>query len=186
MARRAAIARERQPVKEILVGRKSCGMVDGRIVNNEFSIAAHWPGGFDEPACGSGRRICARNYSRPRFHSASFHVAEIFPGLPNRALEMFAAFTPGFRWLAGCSSTRLIAGTQEIDKTRPDWVLALYSLPGAELKDLSVSCEEQVEEARRPGYWHCGRPGVEPGRAQMAGSFSLTRPSRTRESWIRS
>jgi len=48
-------------------------------VNNEFSIAAHWPAGSMKPACGGGRRVCARNSSRRRFHSAGFHVAEIFP-----------------------------------------------------------------------------------------------------------
>jgi small ligand-binding sensory domain FIST len=53
--------------------------------------------------------------------------------------------------LAGCSSSSLIAGGNEIEENA-GLVLALYDLPGAQLQGFHF-VQEQVEEANGPGYW---------------------------------
>ena len=147
-------------------------------MNNEYSIAAHWPGGFDE----AGLRDWAENlraataraagFARPRFH-----VAEIFPARAGRRWK-FCAFTPAIPLLAGCSSTGLIAGAREIENAS-GLVLALYSLPGAELKGVRFT-QSQVEEAERRAYWPL-ETGVEPKQHQRLAGLSLTRFTSTRK-----
>jgi small ligand-binding sensory domain FIST len=84
--------------------------------------------------------------------------------------------------LAGCSSPGLIAGTQEIENAT-GLVLALYSLPGAELTGFRFT-QNQVEEANGPGYWHL-ETGVEP--AHTNGWLVFIDPFHLdAESWIRS
>ena len=84
--------------------------------------------------------------------------------------------------LAGCSSTGLIAGAEEIEDAT-GLVLALYSLPGAELKGFRFT-QGQVEEANGPGYWHL-ETGVEP--AHTNGWLVFIDPFHLdAESWIRS
>jgi small ligand-binding sensory domain FIST len=84
--------------------------------------------------------------------------------------------------LAGCSSTGLIAGMQEIENAT-GLVLALYSLPGAELTGFRFT-QNQVEEANGPGYWHL-ETGVEP--AHTNGWLVFIDPFHLdAESWIRS
>jgi small ligand-binding sensory domain FIST len=62
--------------------------------------------------------------------------------------------------LAGCSSQGLIVGEQEVEQNA-GLTLALYALPGADLKG-SHFAQEQVEEANGPGYWRL-ETGIEPG-----------------------
>ncbi len=82
--------------------------------------------------------------------------------------------------LAGCSSAGLIAGAREIENT-DGLALALYSLPGAELKGVRFT-QAQVEEANG-AYWHL-ETGVEPkhtnGWLVFIDPFHLDS-----ESWIR-
>jgi small ligand-binding sensory domain FIST len=84
--------------------------------------------------------------------------------------------------LAGCSGAGLIAGAQEIEGA-PGLVLALYSLPGAELTGFRFT-QEQVEQSDESGYWH-QETGVEPARTNgwlvFIDPFHLDS-----ESWIRS
>ena len=54
--------------------------------------------------------------------------------------------------LAGCSSTSLVFGGQEVEDDA-GMVVALFALPGAELKAVHFT-QEQVERAEHPGYWH--------------------------------
>lgn len=61
--------------------------------------------------------------------------------------------------LAGCSSQSLIVGSQEVEENA-GLTLALYALPGADLKALHFT-QEQVEEANGPGYWRL-ETGIEP------------------------
>src|SRR5688572_13534815 len=53
--------------------------------------------------------------------------------------------------LAGCSSSSLIADGNEFEEDA-GLVLALYDLPGAQLRGFYFY-QEQVEEANGPGYW---------------------------------
>lgn len=75
----------------------------------------------------------------PRFFSQAKQILEI--------LRVHARIP----LLAGCSSTALVAGNEELEEN-PGIVLALYSLPGAKLAGIYFT-QTQVEEADRQTYW---------------------------------
>jgi small ligand-binding sensory domain FIST len=119
-------------------------------MNNEFSVAAHWAGDFDEAALQKWaedlrRKLTASHVSiglvfmSPRFFSNAKQVLEI--------LRVHAQIP----LLAGCSSQSLIVGGEELEEN-PGITLGLYALPGAQLKAIHFT-QEQVEEANGPGYW---------------------------------
>ncbi len=84
--------------------------------------------------------------------------------------------------LTGCSSTALVCGDREIESAT-GIVLALYSLPGAELKGFRFT-QEQIEEANGAVYWHL-ETGVEPKRTN--GWLAFIDPFHLdAESWLRS
>jgi small ligand-binding sensory domain FIST len=150
-------------------------------VNNEFSIAAHWPGGFDETEL----RQWAENL-RAQLPAAQVSLGLVFmsPKFFPHARQTLEILRVHARipLLAGCSSMGLIAGAQEIEGAS-GFVLALYSLPGAELKGFRFT-QKQVEEADSTAYWHL-ETGVEPKRSNgwlvFIDPFHLDA-----ESWIRS
>jgi small ligand-binding sensory domain FIST len=150
-------------------------------VNNEFSIAAHWPGGFDETEL----RQWAENL-RAQLPAAQVSLGLVFmsPKFFPHARQTLEILRVHARipLLAGCSSTGLIADAQEIEGAS-GFVLALYSLPGAELKGFRFT-QKQVEEADGMAYWHL-ETGVEPKRSNgwlvFIDPFHLDA-----ESWIRS
>jgi small ligand-binding sensory domain FIST len=150
-------------------------------VNNEFSIAAHWPGGFDE----TGLRQWAENL-RAQLPAAQVSLGLVFmsPKFFPHARQTLEILRVHARipLLAGCSSTGLIAEAQEIEGAS-GFVLALYSLPGAELKGFHFT-QKQVEEANGTAYWHL-ETGIEPKRSNgwlvFIDPFHLDA-----ESWIRS
>jgi small ligand-binding sensory domain FIST len=118
-------------------------------VNSEFSIAAHWPGDFDE----SGLREWAENLRRqlPAQQVSLglvFMSPKFFPHA-KAALEILRVHAR-IPLLAGCSSAGLIAGAREFENAG-GLSLALYSLPGAKLKGVRFT-QSQVEEANG-AYW---------------------------------
>ncbi len=125
-------------------------------MDDEYSIAAHWEGDFDEAGLQAwvekqrgrlgGKRIAlGLVFMSPRFFPHARQVLEILRVHGQIPL------------LAGCSSTGVIAGGQEVEENA-GLALALYVLPGAELKAIRFT-EEQVEAAKDPGYWPA-RTGV--------------------------
>jgi small ligand-binding sensory domain FIST len=127
-------------------------------MQSAFAVAAHWEGEFDEAGLQSWaeelrRRLSAQRVSlglvfmTPRFFPHAGHVLEI--------LRVHAELP----LLAGCSSSSLIAGGEEIEDAA-GLVLGLFALPGAELRAFHFS-QEQAEEANGPGYWHM-ESGVNP------------------------
>jgi small ligand-binding sensory domain FIST len=119
-------------------------------VNNEFSIAAHWPGGFDETALRRwAENLRAQLGARPVSLGLIFASPEFFPHA-RAALEILRVHAR-IPLLAGCSSTGLVVGSSEIENAA-GFVLALYSLPGAELKGFHFT-QEQVGEADDAAYW---------------------------------
>jgi small ligand-binding sensory domain FIST len=131
-------------------------MVEVEIVKNEFSIAAHWPGDFDE----NGLRQWAEEL-RAQIEQVSLGLIFMSPKFFPQAQQVLEILQVHARipLLAGCSSTALICGDEEIEE-RPGLALALYSLPGAELKSFRFT-QTQVEEASDAAYWHL-ETGVEP------------------------
>ncbi len=86
--KKAAVARERQAGERNLVGRESCGMVEDRIVNNEYSIAAHWPGGFDEAGLRNWAETLRRQFPAPKVSLGLVFMSPKFFPHAKQALEI--------------------------------------------------------------------------------------------------
>ena len=126
-------------------------------MNEEYSIAAHWPGEFDE----TGLRDWAENLRR-QLPAAKVSLGLVFMSPKNfphaeAALEILRVHAR-IPLLAGCSSAGLIAGAREFENSG-GLSLALYSLPGAELKGVRLT-QPQVDKAKE-AYWQL-ETGVEP------------------------
>jgi small ligand-binding sensory domain FIST len=119
-------------------------------LNDKYSIAEHWPGGFDE----AGLRQWAEDL-RSRLNGAPVSLGLVFMSpkfFPHAkaALEILRVHAR-IPLLAGCSSTGLIANSHEIENA-PGLALALYSLPGAELKGFRFT-QEQVQNTDGADFW---------------------------------
>jgi small ligand-binding sensory domain FIST len=150
-------------------------------VNGEFSIADYWQGGFDETGLRAwAEKLRARLGAQPVSLGLIFMSPKFFPHA-QATLEILQVHAR-IPLLAGCSSTSLVAGSKEIENAT-GIVLALYSLPGAELKGFRFT-QTQVEEADGQNYWPL-ESGVEPGRTN--GWLAFIDPFHLdAESWIRS
>lgn len=127
-------------------------------MNTEFSIAAHWPEDFDE----TGLRQWAENLRAqllaPQVSLGLVFMSPKFFPHARQTLEILRVHAR-IPLLAGCSSAGLITGASEIEGAS-GFVLALYALPGAELKGVRFT-QKQVEEVNAGAYWH-KETGVEP------------------------
>jgi small ligand-binding sensory domain FIST len=150
-------------------------------VKTEYSVAAHWPGKFDE----AGLQVWAENL-RAQLLAPEVSLGLVFMSpkfFPHAAqvLEVLRVHAQ-IRLLAGCSSHGLIAGEEEIENSS-GLVLALYSLPGATLKGVHFD-QKQVEEAADKAYWPQAT-GIDP--ALTNGWLAFVDPFHLdSESWIRS
>ncbi|HTY89147.1 MAG TPA: FIST N-terminal domain-containing protein [Candidatus Acidoferrum sp.] len=120
-------------------------------MNHPYSIAAHWPGGFDEAALRQWAQELRGQLPAPRVSLGLVFMSPKFFPVAKAVLEILRVHAR-IPLLAGCSSTGLIAGSQELEGAS-GLVLALYVLPGAELKGFHFT-QEQLEEAGAPDYWH--------------------------------
>ena len=119
-------------------------------MNNEFSIAAHWPGDFDETGLQKWAEELRRRLHAPRVDLGLVFMTPRFFRHAKPVLEILQVHAQ-VPLLAGCSSQGLIAGGEELEEN-PGLAVGLYSLPGADLKAFHFT-QEQVEEANGPGYW---------------------------------
>src|SRR6185436_10951134 len=119
-------------------------------VHNQFSVAAHWNGEFDE------RAIEAWAEELRSLLKADVTLGLVFmhPRLFSHAAQVLEIVRVHARipLLVGCSSVSLIAGDREMED-EAGFVLGLYHLPGARLQSFHLT-NEQVEESTGPGYWH--------------------------------
>jgi small ligand-binding sensory domain FIST len=119
-------------------------------MNNEFSTAAYWQGDFDENSLRAwAEKLHAKLGAQPVSLGLVFMSPKFFPHA-QATLEILRVHAR-IPLLAGCSSTSLVAGSREIENAT-GIVLALYSLPGAELKGFRFT-QTQVEEADSAAYW---------------------------------
>ena len=150
-------------------------------MNSEFSTAAYWEGDFDE----DGLRLWAENL-RTQLGDRSVSLGLVFMSpkfFPHAqaTLEILRVHAR-IPLLAGCSSTSLVAGSKEIEDAT-GIVLALYSLPGAELKGFRFT-QTQVEAADGQSYWAL-ESGVPP--THTNGWLAFIDPFHLdAENWIRS
>jgi hypothetical protein len=149
-------------------------------VSEETSIAAYWSDGMNEAGLADwARRLRAaageNGFARPRFS-----VAEIFAarGTVLEILRLHAQIP----LLVGCSGGGLVANSEEIEGAG-GLVLALYSLPGANLKGIRFT-QEQVDSAEGEDYWP-----VETGvaKSKVNGWLAFANPfNLDGEKWLRS
>jgi small ligand-binding sensory domain FIST len=145
------------------------------------SVSGHWTGGFDESGLQSWAAKLRASLPAPRVSLGLVFMSPAFFPHAQAVLEILRVHGQ-IPLLAGCSSTGLIAGEQELEDD-PGLVLALYSLPGAELKAFHFA-QGQVEEANGPGYWQMEtavNPDQTNGWLVFADPFHLNP-----EAWLRS
>jgi small ligand-binding sensory domain FIST len=126
-------------------------------VQNQFSVAAHWTGDYDEPAIEAWTEELRAALKAP---NVSLGLVFMHPRLfPHAAavLEILRVHAK-IPLLIGCSSVSLIAGEREVEE-KGGLALGLYHLPGR-LHGFHFS-PRHVEEATGPGYWHM-ESGVTP------------------------
>jgi small ligand-binding sensory domain FIST len=120
-------------------------------MQNEFSVAAHWAGGFDEPALQQWAEQLRGQLLAPSVSLGLVFLAPKFFPHAAQILELLRVHAQ-IPLLVGCSSTSLIVKDREIEDAA-GLVLGLYFLPASELKAVRFT-QEEVEEANGPGYWH--------------------------------
>jgi len=150
-------------------------------LNNEYSIAAYWSDGMDEEGLADwARRLRARLPAPEVSLGLVFMSPKFFPHA-RQVLEILRVHGR-VPLLAGCSSSSLIANSEEIESAG-GLVLALYALPGARLKGYRFA-QANVEEATDENYWR-----VETGLTQKNVNAWLTFIDPFHldaESWLRS
>jgi len=149
-------------------------------MQNHHSVAAHWAGDFEEQ---SFRKWVEKLRGRIKTSNVDLGLVFISPrhfAAAPSILEVIRVHGQ-VSLLVGCSSTSLIAGSEEIEDGA-GLVLGLYSLPGARLQAIRFT-QEQVEESSGPAYWQLEN-GVRP--EETNGWLCFADPFRLdAESWLR-
>lgn len=148
-------------------------------MNGPYSISGHWSGGFDEAGLRAWAEGLRRQLAGPPHLGLVFLTPALFPHAA-AILEVLRVHAQ-IPLLAGCSSTSVIANEREFEND-DGLALALYHLPGAELKGVRFT-QAQVEEATGAAYWH-SETSLEP--AQTNGWLAFADPFHLdSESWLR-
>jgi small ligand-binding sensory domain FIST len=145
-----------------------------------YAVTGLWQGKFDEDALQEWAEKLRAQLAAPRVSlGILFMSPEYFP-IASQVLELVRVHAQ-VPMLVGCSSAGLIIGAREVEDA-DGLVLALYSLPGANLRTFRFT-QEQVEEADGPAYWR-QKTGLAPddfnGWLVLADPFHLDA-----ESWLR-
>ncbi|MGN6555236.1 MAG: FIST signal transduction protein [Verrucomicrobiota bacterium] len=149
-------------------------------MNNNYSIAAHWPGDFDEAALQKWAEEVRSQLHAPQVDlGLVFMTPKFFPHA-QQVLEVLRVHAK-IPLLVGCSSQCLIVGAEELEENA-GLTLGLYALPGAELTAFHFT-QELVEESNGPVYLRL-ETGVEP--EQTNGWLAFIDPFHLdSESWLR-
>jgi small ligand-binding sensory domain FIST len=149
-------------------------------VSNEYSIAAHWAGGFDEQELQKWAENLRSQLRAPKVSLGLVFMAPRFFEQAKQVLEILRVHAQ-IPLLAGCSSQAVIVGDAELEQNA-GISLALYALPGSVLKAFHFA-QQQVEEANGPGYWRM-ETGIEP--EQTNGWLAFIDPFHLdSETWLR-
>jgi small ligand-binding sensory domain FIST len=150
-------------------------------VNTEYCVTAHWQGDFDETRLQKWAEELRSQLLAPQVSLGLAFMSQKFFPQAKQILEILRVHAR-IPLLAGCSSNSLIVDGSEIEE-KAGLVLALYSLPGAELKGFHFE-QGQVEEAAGANYWRM-ETGVSP--EQTNGWLIFIDPFHLdSESWMRS
>ena len=150
-------------------------------MSGEYSIAAHWPHGFDEDGLRGWAEALRARFRAPEVSlGLVFMTPDFFPHA-RQVLEILRVHAR-IPLLAGCSGSGLVANAEEIEGAS-GLVLALHSLPGAKLKGVRFT-QENVEAVDGEHFWE-----VETGvvRKNVNGWLAFIDPFHLdAESWLRS
>jgi small ligand-binding sensory domain FIST len=147
-------------------------------VGNEYSVAGHWDGGFDEAGLQRWAEGLRSQLQAPQVSLGLVFMAPRFFPHAQQVLEILQVHAR-VPLLAGCSSQGLIVGEQELEQ-EAGLTLGLYALPGAQLSAVHFK-QEQVEEAYGPGYWR-----LETGVEETNGWLAFIDPSQLdTETWLK-
>ncbi|HKI70564.1 MAG TPA: FIST N-terminal domain-containing protein, partial [Verrucomicrobiae bacterium] len=127
-------------------------------MQNEYCAVAYWADSFDENGLQKWAEELRARLCAPHVSLGLVFMAPKFFRHARQILEIFRVHGQ-IPLLVGCSGQGLVVGNEEVEENA-GLTLALYALPGAELKAMHFT-QEQVEEASGPGYWHL-ETGVEP------------------------
>ena len=120
-------------------------------MNNDYSIAAYWSDGMDEDGLADwARRLRSRLPAKDVSLGLVFMAPKFFPHAA-AVLEILRVHAQ-VPLLAGCSSSALVAGSEELEAAG-GLVLALYSLPGAKLKGVRFTQEQIDQSGGEEHYW---------------------------------
>lgn len=119
-------------------------------MRNEFSITGFWNGDFDEDGLRKWAETLRAQFPAPEISLGLIFMAPNFFPNAKQTLEILRVHAR-IPLLVGCSSTALICGDREIESAS-GIVLALYSLPGAELKSFRFT-QQQVEDSNGTEFW---------------------------------
>src|SRR4051794_14721640 len=150
-------------------------------MRNEYSVAAHWAGDFDEAGLQSWAEELRGQLQAPR---VSLGLVFINPKLFPHAAQTLELLRVHARipLLTGCSSNSLIAGDREIEAEQ-GLVLGLYYLPDANLQPFRFT-QAELEKAAEPGSWR-QQTGLSP--EQINGWLVFADPFHLdSESWLQS
>jgi len=120
-------------------------------MQNEFSVAGHWEADFDEAALRDWVVALRAKLSSQKVSLGLVFIAPRFFPQAEQILELLRVHGQ-IPLLAGCSSGSLIAEAEEVE-SNAGLALALYALPGAEIKACRFSPDEIEEARRQPRYW---------------------------------
>jgi small ligand-binding sensory domain FIST len=150
-----------------------------RVVHNNYSVAAYWGGGFEESALQEWATDLRRQLKAPRVSLGLVFMTEKFFPHAGEVLELLRVHAQ-VPLLAGCSSTSLIAGGEELEE-QAGLVLGLYHLPGATLQPYRFT-QKELDDAFGPSYWHM-ETNVRPD--QTNGWLAFADPYMDVEGWLR-
>lgn len=148
---------------------------------NQYSVCAHWPGPFDEPAL-----QCWAEGLRSRLSAPSVSLGLVFlsPRMFPQARQILEILRVHARipLLAGCSSQGHICGGEELEENT-GLTLGLYHLPGSDLRAVHFT-QREVEQAGAGGFWGSFaqvQPGATNGWLAFVDPFTIDS-----ESWLES
>jgi small ligand-binding sensory domain FIST len=119
-------------------------------MRNKFSVAAHWAGGMDEAGLQLWAADLRRRLAAPRVTLGLVFLTPQFFDCAVSVLDILRVHAQ-IPLLAGCSSQSLIAGGEEREEGA-GLVLALYHLPGAELRATHFT-QAHVEPSGEATRW---------------------------------
>ena len=127
-------------------------------MSNEYSVAGHWANEFEERELQKWAENLRGQLQAPKVSLGLVFMSPKYFQQAKQILEILQVHAQ-IPLLVGCSSQSLIVGEQEVEQNA-GLTLALYAMPGAEVKAIHFT-QEQVEEANGPGYWRL-ETGIEP------------------------